>query len=408
MKYIVAQLGARRNYAVPTILYKHKMLARLHTDICGLNGLSKKMNDLPELFKTNFVKKIISRRSDNIPQSFIHEFIPFGTEYFFRLSFANSYAERMRIYNWAGTHFNKLIIKSGIYGADAIYGYNGAALKLFTYANQQNLYKVLEQTIAPHLIESEILKDEYLRYPEWNESLYFFNQKFSETEFKEWNLSDLIICGSKFVYEGIRKAGGPIDRCVVIPNASSLPVPISFSKEYEEKKLNKIAKKQLNVLTVGEVSLRKGTQYIFDAAKNFNAIVKFRLVGPINVSGKLRDKLSSILELKGPVPRSLVHKDYEWADVYLLPSLCEGSAGSVYEALSFGLPVICTENTGSIVRNGEDGFIIPIKDSKCIVDKINQFLDEPDLIAKMSNNAKASFYNQAQYEHSLIKALNKN
>ena len=70
------------------------------------------------------------------------------------------------------------------------------------------------------------------------------------------------------------------------------------------------------------------------------------------------------------VPRSEVIRHYEWADIFLLPSLCEGSATSTYEALTAGLPVVCTPNCGSVVRHGTEGYLVPIRDPGAISDRL--------------------------------------
>ena len=59
---------------------------------------------------------------------------------------------------------------------------------------------------------------------------------------------------------------------------------------------------------------------------------------------------------------------YKWADVFVLPSICEGSAMVTYEALIHGLPIITTYNSGSIVRDGVDGFITSIRDVEAIAE----------------------------------------
>ena len=50
------------------------------------------------------------------------------------------------------------------------------------------------------------------------------------------------------------------------------------------------------------------------------------------------------------------------ADVFVFPSLFEGSAVVTYEALACGLPSIVTPNAGSVVRDGVDGFHVPAGD----------------------------------------------
>lgn len=115
------------------------------------------------------------------------------------------------------------------------------------------------------------------------------------------------------------------------------------------------------MLTVGAVGLRKGSPYVGGVSRLLAGEVEFRMVGPLELLPEAQKKLAASVELTGPIPRSEMRKQFEWADVFLLPSLCEGSAISVYEALAAGLPVICTENTGSVVRNGIDGYIVPIR-----------------------------------------------
>jgi glycosyltransferase involved in cell wall biosynthesis len=56
--------------------------------------------------------------------------------------------------------------------------------------------------------------------------------------------------------------------------------------------------------------------------------------------------------------------------VFVFPTLLEGSAKSVYEAMSYGLPVITTENAGSIIEDRKSGFIVPIGDSDYLAEKM--------------------------------------
>ncbi|NJL52352.1 MAG: glycosyltransferase family 4 protein, partial [Hydrococcus sp. SU_1_0] len=93
------------------------------------------------------------------------------------------------------------------------------------------------------------------------------------------------------------------------------------------------------------------------------------------------------LELVGQIPRSQIKEHFAWADVFLLPSICEGSAIATYEALACGLPVIATPNTGSIVRDGLDGYIIPIRDVDAIVDKLELLITQSELLEKLRTQA---------------------
>ncbi len=102
-----------------------------------------------------------------------------------------------------------------------------------------------------------------------------------------------------------------------------------------------------------------------------------------------------------------MQKQYEWADVFLLPSLCEGSATVVYEALSAGLPVICTFNTGSVVRDNVDGYIVPIRDGEAIAEKLLHLAGHLGIRADMSANAasRAKQFSLTAYRDRLLDAI---
>lgn len=133
----------------------------------------------------------------------------------------------------------------------------------------------------------------------------------------------------------------------------------------------------------------------------------FRVVGNLGVQPAARRALDSALELTGPVPRAQMLQQYAWADVFLLPSICEGSATVVYEALAAGLPVVCTPNTGSIVRDGVDGFIVPTSNAGAIAEALSRFMEPGDLLHTMGDQARlrAQAFGLEQYKTRLISAL---
>ena len=59
-----------------------------------------------------------------------------------------------------------------------------------------------------------------------------------------------------------------------------------------------------------------------------------------------------------------------------------------YEAAACGLPVIVTENVGAEIGEGEDGFVVPIRDPDAIADRLVRLRDE-DLRRRMGASARA-------------------
>jgi glycosyltransferase involved in cell wall biosynthesis len=82
---------------------------------------------------------------------------------------------------------------------------------------------------------------------------------------------------------------------------------------------------------------------------------------------------------------------YNDCSVYVQPSVTEGFGIPVLEAMAYGRPVIVTEGAGSseLVADGKDGFVIPIRDSDAIKEKIEYFHDNPNEVKRMGKNARA-------------------
>ena len=164
---------------------------------------------------------------------------------------------------------------------------------------------------------------------------------------------------------------------------------------------------KLQVLFVGTVSLRKGVHYAAAAAARLKSIADFSMLGTVKLSEWGVNELQKSVTLLGVAPRSEVQQQMAAADILILPSLCEGSATVCYEALAAGLPVITTENAGSVVRHGIEGFIVPIRDIDAIIDCVHKIASDRNLLRWMSSNAKrrAVEYTSEAFGRRLLKAI---
>ena len=372
---LVAQLGARGHYAIPRILHQEKMLEHFYTDICAVKGFPKYLSLIPPQLQSKSLARLTGRVPHQLPTKLITAFSGFGFEYVRRLRKAFSASEVTKTFLWAGKTFNRLVLQQGLRGT-GIYTFNTAGLEILQAAKQQGLTTIMEQTIAPHQIEYSLLQAEQELHPGWSEPMQKdeYRQEYIDREQQEWSQADIILCGSEFVRDSIDKCGGPIERCLVVPYGVDTKFQVSPKT---------VPNRPLRVLTIGSVGLRKGSPYVLEAAKRLAGKAVFRLVGPINVSVQAASSLQEHLELIGQVPRAQIHQHYAWADVFLLPSICEGSAVATYEALACGLPIITTPNTGSIVRDNLDGYIVPIRDVDAIVSRLELLISQPNLWQQM-------------------------
>jgi glycosyltransferase involved in cell wall biosynthesis len=278
-----------------------------------------------------------------------------------------------------------------------IYAFNSAGLELMRAAKEAGLKTILEQTSAPRALELKVLIEGKKKYPEWaDESVYsYYNQEFIAREEEEWKYADFIICGSRHVVDGIVKRGGPGHKCHVVPYG----VDDSFKVERSYRLPGPI-----RVLTVGHVSLPKGAPVVWDIAREVGANAEFRMVGHVSLADNILAQKPKNVTLTNQVPRSEILQHYRWADIFLLPSLSEGSATVTYEAMRAGLPVICTPETGSVVTHGIDGFLIPTFDVEAAAKAINDCSENPEFLHSLQVNAaeKSSDLSLEAYRQRLL------
>ncbi len=104
---------------------------------------------------------------------------------------------------------------------------------------------------------------------------------------------------------------------------------------------------------------------------------------------KMLDEISpQNIELKGFLPWDKLKDEYNRSDVFVFPSKKEGSAKAIYEALACGLPVITTAESGSVIENSIEGYIVEQKDTDQLVEKMKLVAENEDIRRKMSISAR--------------------
>ena len=95
------------------------------------------------------------------------------------------------------------------------------------------------------------------------------------------------------------------------------------------------------------------------------------------------------------------------ADVFVFPSLFEGSAVVTYEALASGLPTLVTPEAGSVVREGSEGFLVPPADVEALAEAMERLGSDPALRESMAvaARARAEEFDWPRYHLALIGAL---
>jgi len=268
--------------------------------------------------------------------------------------------------------------------ANVVYGIPLGSNEVFKAAKRSGWFCVLDQNAMPLRIESAIAQQEALLWPGFEEDCFCTDvySAILERYEEEISLADAVICPSEVVEDSLRQVKYPRSIRVVSPGLDlGRFVPDMQGRRHGP----------LRVLYVGGIRLQKGFQYLAEAARSLGKKVEVYLVGNILCDvPRLSTFLPENVKIIGPKPYSDILLYYGWADVFCLPSLAEGSARVTHEALACGLPVVCTPKAGSVVQDGIDGFLVPIRDSEAVADRLSQLHDDRELLRRMSSCAVAS------------------
>ena len=377
-KFIAVQLGARRSYAVPSILEKAGLLETFYTDLCGNAGLlGTLLGTLPQFVIQGQLKNLYGRQ---LPQNLIHKTVTFPyltLQYEMEKKLSQSGEDKLRALGSFADRIGNSIISKGFGDATHYFSMFGEYTPALRYAKKQGLTTVTEIFIllnAHYQVEKERLK-----YPELENPP---DQTFLKEAF-DWlqevcDLSDWLIAPSEAVKQDlIDHWRVKSERCVVIP--------YGVNESWLEIKNEPIKGR---ILMVGSANLRKGIHILGEAANQLiSHDYQFMVAGDVSDIVK-NSPITKFLNFLGRIPRIETAKQYQQADVFVLPSIAEGSAEVTYEALASGIPVITTKAAGSVIRDGIDGFIVPEGNADALADKIQLLVEDRTLRNQMAVSAK--------------------
>jgi glycosyltransferase involved in cell wall biosynthesis len=176
-----------------------------------------------------------------------------------------------------------------------------------------------------------------------------------------------------------------------VPAEKLVVIPLCYEEEKGEGKREKGKSSchPLRVLFLGQVILRKGIQYLMEAARQLEGEnMRFEVVGPIGISEQALKSAPKNMMFHGRVSRDQASDWYRRADVFVLPTISDGFALTQLEAMAHGLPVITTANCGDVVRHGLDGRIVPPRDAHALAEAIMTFANDRSSLSDFSQNAQ--------------------
>jgi glycosyltransferase involved in cell wall biosynthesis len=263
-----------------------------------------------------------------------------------------------RLWLWAELGFDHKVAErySGLY--NCIYGMEHSSLETFTRQKKLAGLCILRQVAQHGRTAVDVIKREIEKFPEYAgiyTRLFLEDMERSVARKEaEYKLADLIVANSDFVKETFVRAGFDAKRIAVIPTGCPA---CSFKPANAGR-----GSKPLIFLFVGNLSLHKGLPYLIKAWHLLKPGISAELwlVGSNRLLNITFKEQNVGIRYFGPLPYSKLARIYEQADVFILPTLLEGLAYVLLEALSCGLPIITTQESGcgNFVQNGHNGFVI--------------------------------------------------
>lgn len=266
---------------------------------------------------------------------------------------------------WAGTAFDRQVSfalrRRGRLGRVVVDGFAGYCLESLRVAKECGAVTCLERSSAHVAFQRKLAWEECDRQGIPHSRIFF--QQY-EIMLEEYRVADRIVVPSQFVARSFVANGIHPSRLLVVPLGVDIELFTAKPPAHENG--------PFRVLFVGGSTVEKGIGYLLQAwnkldLPNGELWIVSPACRPPGYTGLCRK-----VRWWRYLPQTELKQLYWKASLFCLPSVQDGFGMVVLEAMACGLPVIVTEHVGAAdcVREGTDGFIVPIRDPGAIADKL--------------------------------------
>jgi glycosyltransferase involved in cell wall biosynthesis len=250
---------------------------------------------------------------------------------------------------------------------DCIYCFSGVAEELFQVLKDAPTLKGLIRGSAHIRVQASILEEEERRAGHRIDRPSHWR---IQREEREYAAADFIVSLSTFATASFTEK----EEIVTIPLGSSAEQFRPTPQVLQARKERVSRGSKLRVLFVGNKSYQKGlidlTQIVSELEREF----EFRIVGSHEPrSQHLLNRLKAArAEMVPRVPESHLPAIYDWADLFVFPTVQDGYAVVLAQAYTNGLPILATTNCGApdLIREGDTGWILPIRSPEAFVERL--------------------------------------
>lgn len=344
------------------------------------------LNLLPKQLRT-FISNELSRRTWVSPHGVPIKTYPWQEIiriFLLRTNLArSSFFKHIDLVAWVYVCLDNHVANHYLRDLDAIYTYEDLAATTFEKAKQQGIFCLYDLPIPYYQMTGNIMGQEADLFPEIAAAIETIREPAWKIERKkqEIELADHIFVASSFTKKSLLEIGIQEAKITVIPYGA----PVDYFQPRPKKD------NCFRALFVGRVSPRKGVHYLLPAWQNLKLDnAELVLVGQNLFPTGWLEQYKNICRHVPSVPHLLLNDYYSSANVLVFPSLVEGFALVLLEAMACGIPIITTPHTAGpdIITDGVEGFIIPIRDVEALKDKLEWCYSHPQELAEMGRAAR--------------------
>ena len=263
---------------------------------------------------------------------------------------------------------------------DVLVGWSAGTLEAIAPARERGIAVIVERGSTHILHQADTLAEEYSGFQLVPPAT---SPETIERELAEYQAADAIVTPSHFAAE-------TFVACGIVPTKVHVnPLGVDASRFGT---IERPARDRPTILFVGRVGLRKGVPWLLRGFAPLAGRARLCLVGPLEpgVERILSQEPTAEVEVMGPLRGDHLRSAFARADVFCLPSIEEGFALAILEAMSAGLPVVATEETGcgEAINDGTEGFVVASRDAEALTDALTALVEDTERRRAMGEAAR--------------------
>ena len=267
---------------------------------------------------------------------------------------------------------------------DVYVGLSGSSLAAGKQAHKLGAAYICDRGSAHIRVQDALLREEHEK---WGVPYSGIDARTIAREESEYAEADIITVPSIFAYRSF------IEQGIAAKKLRLLPYGVNVSRFQP---VAKPAEDHFEVLYVGAMSLQKGIQYLVQAYKKMSHLNKsLTFVGApspeLMALLQARNLWTEDIKVLGHMQQAELKNIMSRSHVLVLPSIQDGFGMVMAQAMACGCPVIASRNTGGedLFTDGDEGFIVPIRDVDALVERLQQLADYPEQRVAMGQRALA-------------------